>query len=238
MTAPHLLRADALERSSVVANNTMNRERGLRGVNSYARELGFDPVARLSAGGSSAPAWLDLCSGEGRALREALPALPAGAVLTGVDLVGPLVALSVPAGLELVTGSVASWAPPRSRTYDLITCVHGLHYVGDPLGVLARAAAWLAPGGLLTAHLDPGAIRFPDGAPAGRAAVAALRAAGFRYSARHHRVALDGPGRAVRLPFRYLGADPGAGPNYTGQPAVGSHYAPAAVAVAAAGGAQ
>ncbi|MCY0934921.1 class I SAM-dependent methyltransferase [Streptomyces sp. H34-S4] len=232
MTVPHLLTEDALERSSVIANNAMNRERGLTGVNSYARDLGFDPVARLTSAGSGAPAWLDLCSGEGRALREALGALPGGAVLTGVDLVGPLAPLPVPAGLELVTGSVARWAPPRGRTYDLITCVHGLHYVGDPLGLLGRAAGWLAPGGLLIAHLDPEAIRFPDGAPAGRAAVAALRAAGFRYSARHHRVAFDGPGRAVTLPFRYLGADPGAGPNWTGQPAVGSHYAPAPVAEA------
>ncbi|MDD9380586.1 class I SAM-dependent methyltransferase [Streptomyces sp. ZAF1911] len=230
MTAPHLLPADALERTSVVANNTMNRERGLTGVNSYARELDLDPVAHLLARGSAAPAWLDLCSGEGHALREALPRLPAGAVLTGVDLVGPLAALPVPERLELVTAPVGRWAPPHSRTYDLITCVHGLHYVGDPLGLLTRAAGWLAPGGLLIAHLDPDALRLPDGAPAGRAAVAALRAAGFRYSARHHRVALDGPGRAVRLPFRYLGADPAAGPNYTGQPAVGSHYEPLPVA--------
>ncbi len=28
----------------------------------------------------------------------------------------------------------------------------------------------------------------------------------------------------VRLPFHYLGADPTTGPNYTGQPAVGSYY--------------
>lgn len=54
----------------------------------------------------------------------------------------------------------------------------GQFRVGDPLGLLGRAAGWLAPGGLLIAHLDPEAIRFPDGAPAGRAAVAALRAAG------------------------------------------------------------
>ncbi|MCX5128128.1 hypothetical protein [Streptomyces sp. NBC_00347] len=123
MTVPHLLPADALERTSVVANNTMNRERGLTGVNSYARELGLDPVARLLARGSAAPAWLDLCSGEGRALREALPRLPAGAVLTGVDLVGPPAGLPVPAGLELVTapagcrsGTSARIRPPAPTT--------------------------------------------------------------------------------------------------------------------------
>ncbi|MER6203040.1 class I SAM-dependent methyltransferase [Streptomyces sp. NPDC001586] len=171
MTAPHLLPALDLERTSVVANNTMNRERGLTGVNSYARELGLDPVAHLTAR-SATPSWLDLCSGEGRALREAGSRLPA-AVLTGVDLVGPLGRAPTPAGLELLTASVAHWSP--SRTYDLITC----------------------------------------------------------YSARHHRLALRGP-RTVRLPFRYLGADPAAGPNYTGQPAVASYYEPVPVAAVVA----
>ncbi|MDX3539695.1 methyltransferase domain-containing protein [Streptomyces sp. MB09-01] len=230
MTTPHLLPAHELELTSVVANNTMNRERGLAGVNSYARELGLDPVAHLTSR-SATPSWLDLCSGEGRALREARSRLPAGAVLTGVDLVGPLAPASLPDGPELLTASVAHWSP--YRTYDLITCVHGLHYVGDQLGLLARAASWLAADGLLIAHLDPASLRVADGAPAGRAALAALRAAGFRYSGRHHRLSLHGP-RTVRLPFRYLGADPAAGPNYTGQPAVASHYEPVPVAAAGA----
>ncbi|MFG2948804.1 class I SAM-dependent methyltransferase [Streptomyces adustus] len=217
---PPLLSGDELERSSVVANNTMNRGRGLVGVNSYARELGQDPLAHL-AGRPAAPSWLDLCSGEGRALREAAGALPADAVLTGVDLVGPLVPRPSPPALEEVVASVDRWAP--ARTYDLITCVHGLHYVGDQLGLLARAASWLAPDGLLLAHFDPDSVRWADGSAAGRAAVSALRAAGFGYSARHHRLTLRG-GRSLALPFRYVGADPAAGPNYTGQPAVGSHY--------------
>ncbi|MFD6552599.1 hypothetical protein [Streptomyces sp. NPDC058398] len=55
---------------SVVANSTMNRERGLTGVNSYPRELGFDPAEFLEGRGS-VPSWLDLCSGEGIALRTA-----------------------------------------------------------------------------------------------------------------------------------------------------------------------
>ncbi|MEV7994059.1 methyltransferase domain-containing protein [Streptomyces sp. NPDC086077] len=223
MTKPAaLVPPQELERSAVVANNTMNRERGLAGVNSYTRELGLDPLSRLT--GRSAPSWLDLCSGEGRALREAASVLPSDAVLTGVDLVGPLVPAPAPPTVREVVASVATWTPVR--TYDLVTCVHGLHYVGDQLGLLARAASWLAPDGLLIAHFDPDSIRDADGAPAGRTAVAALRRAGFGYGPRHHRLTLRG-GRAVRLPFRYLGADPAAGPNWTGQPAVASHYAPA-----------
>lgn len=219
MAKPPLLSAPELESSSVVANNTMNRERGLSGVNSYARELGLDPVAHLS--GRPDPSWLDLCSGEGRALREAAARLPADAVLTAVDLVGPLMPVPAPPALEEIVASVTSWAP--SRSYDLITCVHGLHYVGDQLGLLTRAASWLTPEGLLLAHFDPDSIRRPDGSAAGRATVSALRAAGFRYDTRHHRLGLRGP-RSFTLPFRYVGADPAAGPNYTGQPAVGSHY--------------
>ncbi|MFG2120885.1 class I SAM-dependent methyltransferase [Streptomyces sp. NPDC048710] len=221
MPKPPLISAsDELERSSVVANNSMNRERGLTGVNSYARELGFDPLTRLA--GRPAPSWLDLCSGEGRALREAAGALSSDAVLTAVDLVGPLApGAPTPPVLEEIVASVSSWAP--SRTYDLITCVHGLHYIGDQLGLLCRAASWLTPDGLFITHFDPDSIRWADGSPAGRAALSALRAAGFRYSSRHHRLTLDGA-RDIRLPFRYVGADPSAGPNYTGQPAVGSHY--------------
>ncbi|MFI6950421.1 class I SAM-dependent methyltransferase [Streptomyces sp. NPDC050422] len=217
-----LLSDDALQASTVVANNTMNRERGLSGVNSYTRELGFDPLTHLSACATS-PSWLDLCSGEGRALREAAARLPASAVLTGVDLVGPLASAPLPPGLELVTASVTGWEAPRA--YDLITCVHGLHYLGDQLRMLTRAASWLAPDGLLVAHFDPDSVRWTDGRSASRPVLAALRAAGFAYEPRHHRLTHHGP-QPVRLPFRYAGADPGAGPNYTGQPAVASYYTP------------
>lgn len=33
-----------------------------------------------------------------------------------------------------------------------------------------------------------------------------------------------GPCEGTDLPFRYLGADPHAGPNYTGRPAVAAYY--------------
>ncbi|WP_405111703.1 hypothetical protein OG559_02090 [Micromonospora sp. NBC_01405] len=45
-----LLGNDALEQSAVVANCAMNRERQLSGVNSYTRELGFNPLDVLAAG--------------------------------------------------------------------------------------------------------------------------------------------------------------------------------------------
>jgi hypothetical protein len=102
--------------------------------------------------------------------------------------------------------------------------VHGLHYVGDKLAVLTRAASWLSPDGLLIADLDLASIRRSDGRPAGSRLTALLRAAGFSYHPRRHQITCTGQ-RQVSLPYRYLGADAQTGPGYTGQPAVHSYYA-------------
>jgi hypothetical protein len=98
-----------------------------------------------------------------------------------------------------------------------------LHYVGDKLAVLTRAASWLAPGGLLAADLDLRSIRLPGGQADARRLAARLCAAGFSYSARRHQITRTGRAR-ISLPYTYLGADDRAGPGYTGQPAVDSHY--------------
>ena len=45
----------------------------------------------------------------------------------------------------------------------------------------------------------------------------------MEYDRRKRRVVCRGR-KAVDLPYRYLGADDRAGPNYTGQSAVGSYY--------------
>ena len=228
-----LLDDAALEASAVVANCAMNRERQLAGVNSYARELGFDPLAVVSAwigGGGCVQgrtvAWLDLCCGSGRALIQAARRVGeaglAGRVeLAGVDLVDAFDAApgSLP-GLELVCAPVAAWEPARS--FDLITCVHGLHYIGDKLALLTRAAGWLTPTGRLAADLDLAAVRV-GGPAATRRLRSRLRAAGFAYNPRRHQVTCTGR-RDVRLPYAYLGADDRAGPGYTGQPAVTSYY--------------
>jgi SAM-dependent methyltransferase len=227
-----LLDDAALEMSAVVANCAMNRERQPAGVNSYARELGFDPLAvvwaRTGVGGQGGTAaWLDLCCGSGRALiqaaRRVREAGLAGRVdLAGVDLVDAFDAVpgSVP-GLELTCAPVAAWEPARS--FDLITCVHGLHYIGDKLALLTRAAGWLTPAGRLAADLDLSAIRV-GGPAATRRLRSRLRAAGFAYSPRRRQITCAGR-RDVRLPYAYLGADDHAGPGYTGQPAVTSYYA-------------
>ncbi|GIF39249.1 methyltransferase family protein [Actinoplanes xinjiangensis] len=202
-----LLDDPALHASSVVANNAMNRERQLHGVNSYAKVLGFDPLTRAGS------AWLDLCCGSGLALIQAA-GQTSGVTLTGVDLVEAF--RPAPPGVTLVAAPLETWAP--GRVFDLITCVHGLHYVGDKLGVLARILTWLTPGGTFVADLDLASIRSGDRRLAGL-----LRAAGVEYDGRRKRITCTGP-RVLDLPYRYLGADDRAGPNYTGQPAVTSHY--------------
>ena len=227
-----LLDDAALEVSAVVANCVMNRERQLSGVNSYARELGFSPLEFVmgktgGVTGTGTAAWLDLCCGSGRALIQAASALHgaglAGRVsLTGVDLVDAFDAVPGPTpGLELICASAIAWVP--DRTFDLITCVHGLHYVGDKLGLLTRVASWLTPSGRLIADLDLAAIEV-GGPAAARRLAARLRAAGFGYSFRRHQITCTGP-RDIQLPYSYLGADDRVGPGYTGQPAVRSHYA-------------
>ncbi|MBO2455690.1 class I SAM-dependent methyltransferase [Actinomadura barringtoniae] len=199
-----------MERSSVVANCAMNRERSLTGSNGYAKELGLDLSAALAA----PIRWLDLCCGTGRALHEAARLHP-HVQITGLDLVDHFVPGERLPNLGLVVGSVTRWSPPD--TFDLITCVHGLHYVGDKLGALARIASWLASDGRFMANLDARSIHTP-----GQVA-AELRRQGFAYDARRRRVSLTGH-REVTFPYDYQGADDQAGPNYTGQPAVDSIY--------------
>ncbi len=220
---------DELERSAIVANCRMNRERELTGSNGYSREIGFNPLdflrARIAPG--RLPAWLDLCCGTGRALIQAARACQAQGMdieIVGVDLVGMFHRLDPDLKhLRLVEASLRTWRP--DRPFDLITCVHGLHYVGDKLGLIARAASWLVEDGLFVASLDLKNLKLDDRMAGGRKVVADLRRAGMEYDRRRQLLICRGR-KDVSLPYRYLGADDGAGPNDTGQPAVDSHYQP------------
>jgi SAM-dependent methyltransferase len=225
---PRLLDDATLHASSVVANSAMNRQRQLAGVNSYAKELGFDPLQMLlaNAGSSAGRSWLDLCCGTGRALLQASDQLRLAettrqVTLVGVDLVNAFEPHQPDPRLTFLTAPVESWEP--GRTFDLITCVHGLHYLGDKLAVLAHAVRWLAPTGHLVADLDLNSIRLEGGSPVGRRLSTQLRAAGLSYDPRRRRISCSGPHDFV-LPYVYLGADDRAGANYTGQPAVNSYY--------------
>jgi SAM-dependent methyltransferase len=231
MTQHELLTDEALERSEIVANNRMNRERGLRGNNSYSKDLGIDPLHvlcdRLQT--QERTSWLDLCCGSGRALIEAGLELQSRKLaervsLLGIDLVAMFALLPAPLTcVRLEEASLATWRPDAA--YDLITCVHGLHYIGDKLGLIAQAVSWLKPGGLFAAHLDYANLRLADNRPLAPFIGKQLRAAGLEYLP-HKRILICRGQKSLQLPYRYLGADDSAGPNYTGQPAVNSYYSP------------
>jgi SAM-dependent methyltransferase len=225
----NLLDDETLERSAVVANCRMNRERVLVGSNGYDKELGMNPLdflrGRVASGGRSS--WLDLCCGSGKALIEATrqvhqEGLGSRIEIVGVDLVGMFAAPDPGAGgLRLVEASLRTWEP--EGRFDLITCVHGLHYIGDKLGLIARVASWLVEDGRFIANLALDNLKFVSGPNHDRRMVAGLRDAGLEYDRRRRLVACQGR-KHPEFPFRYLGADDRAGPNYTGQPAVDSYY--------------
>jgi SAM-dependent methyltransferase len=223
-----LLDLQALERSSVVANCAMNRERRLTGPNSYERELGIDISAFLQGRShTDSVIWADLCCGSGRALIDAAAEFTrngntASIQIEGIDLAGLFDPNPFPDLLLLCEQTVEAWEPTGS--YALVTCVHGLHYLGDKLAAIAKATSSLSSEGLLVANLDLASFRNADGQPAGRQIAARLRGNGLTYDARRRVVRCEG-GREVAFGLRYLGADDAAGPNYTGQPAVASYYA-------------
>lgn len=224
-----LLTDEELEWSDVAANCRMNREREITGTNSYTADLKLNPLEflqeRISAG--QTVRWLDLCCGSGRALIQAhdyfqQQGLESQIQILGVDLVN----LFLPApdsgdSFRLQTASLHDWT--TEERFDLITCVHGLHYVGDKLSLLARAAGWLTPEGLFLAHLDLENLQAVEGTWSAAAKREFLRRRFFKYHMRTHLVSCEGQ-HAVTFPCRYAGASDQAGPNFTGQPAVNSFY--------------
>lgn len=225
----NLVRLDerTLLASGVVANCCMNRERDLNGSNGYQKEIGLDPIAVLTAAAKQRgfARWLDLCCGAGKALIQAASIAESQKLpieIVGVDLVNTFMPHQHPS-LQLMACSLFNWAP--TSKIDLITCVHGLHYIGDKLQAIVNALTWLSESGILIANIDLTSIHFDDAAIQGQKQLAKfLRESKIKYDSRKKLVRWSGP-RELKIPFTYLGADDQAGPNYTRQPAVNSHYA-------------
>ena len=112
-----LLPDDALERSSVVANCQMNRQRTLTGSNGYAKELRMNPLDFLLRRNRPTVRWLDLCCGEGKALVEAAQIIHEHGQdgrfeVVGVDLVAPPNPPEPrPSCLRLIRASLTYWQP-------------------------------------------------------------------------------------------------------------------------------
>jgi SAM-dependent methyltransferase len=220
-----------LECSAVVANSRMNRERGAVGVNSYEKDIGLDPISFLvdRLRKEETTSWLDLCCGRGIALVQTAEALQsrdlaANVAFHGVDLVDLFDQIPPEiTSVVLESASLHQWN--ATRAFDLITCVHGLHYVGDKLSLIERAASWLTIDGLFLANLDLTNLRLTGGQVLGRAFTKRLGACSLRYNRHRHLISCVGR-KKVAFGYRYVGADDSAGPNYSGQEAVDSYYEP------------
>ncbi len=197
----------------------MNRKRVANGVNSYEKELFFNPSKYLDdlLARQGAVKWLDLCCGEGNALIQYASGLSVqdGITLKGIDLVDQFQEIPATVNcLEFEVRSLVDWI--SFEQYDLITCVHGIHYVGDKLQVLVHALSALQPQGIFIANIDPNNIQgvdikklFADNA--------------IDYHARRKLLTCTGS-RHIPITWTYTGADDQTGPNYTGQEAVTSYY--------------
>jgi len=223
-----LLPEDRLIWSPIVVNSRMNRERNSSGINSYEQEFKFKPeeylASKIKEFGQAS--WLDLCCGHGKALiqtAEYFDKLGQQNVVTlkGIDLIDtfPTVDKNITC-IELKSESLITWTP--DQTYDLITCVHGLHYLGDKLKVIESSINALKPSGLFVANLDLGNIVL-QGAKTNVYLKNSFKKYGVDYNSRT-RVLKHIGGIAINFNLKYLGADDKYGPNYTGQDSVTSYY--------------
>ncbi len=223
-----LLTEEELILSAVVANNRMNRGRNASGVNSYEKDLGFQPEQYLRdcLERFGQVKWLDLCCGEGKALLQCAVELADDhlqhrATLIGIDLIDGFQPIPPAiACLQWDVQSVVDWI--AADQYDIITCVHGLHYVGDKLQVVQRACSALTEQGIFMAHLDLQNIKIANGSDR-QFVKKRLTENGMEYNARKKIISCKGP-REVDFGLVYEGASDQAGPNYTGQEAVDSYY--------------
>jgi len=181
-----LLNKDELLDSPVVANCRMNRERRFSGGNSYSRDLHLDIAAwfssRYACQSGKTIRWIDLCCGSGIALHEAEAEFLKMSIpveIWGLDLVGHFSRPNRESSVRLLKTSIEEWIPDGE--FDLVTCVHGLHYVGDKLGAILKMIGCLSEQGCMRANIDLANFRFQDGKPAGRTIARRLRAASLEY---------------------------------------------------------
>lgn len=223
----HLLNNSELEKSDVVANNRMNRERNLVGINSYKKDIGIDPIQFIQQKMASQNFfhWLDLCCGKGKALLQAAAYFNEHKNtihFQGIDLVDYFEPSSEKYDhLELICGSIMDFIPKQS--YDLITCVHGLHYIGDKLKMIEKYSEALKDDGLFVTHLDLNNIKSSTLSDIKKLLIEQFKKPGFNYNSRTKILTCTGK-RAIDFKLSYKGANDQAGPNYTGQEAVDSYY--------------
>lgn len=223
-----LLSENELIWSTVVANSTMNRSRNASGLNSYEKEFRFQPAQLLLQyiDRNGSVLWLDLCCGEGRALIQSASFLASRqlqhqAQLLGIDLIDGFQPIPTEVTcLQWQVTSVTNWLPKQQ--FDIITCVHGLHYIGDRLQAIQKACDALTEEGIFIANLDLRNIKVAEN-DTGTYLKKKLREYNIQYNARQKVITCKGR-RQIEWGLQYMGANDKAGPNYTGQEAVDAYY--------------
>jgi ubiquinone/menaquinone biosynthesis C-methylase UbiE len=223
-----LLSEDKLVWSPIVANSRMNRERNASGINSYEQEFKFKPATylaeKIKAFGKSS--WLDLCCGQGNALIQtaayfADKGLQHNIILKGIDLLDSFNIITGDANhIIFESKSVVNWLPDRK--YDLITCSHGIHYLGDKLKVIENAIAALSSHGMFIANFDLANI-VVTGTDSKVYLKKLFKKTVTEYNSKSKIIKQIGSAN-IKFGLMYIGADDNSGPNYTGQDAVTSYY--------------
>lgn len=223
-----LLNEETLKWSAIVANCNMNRKRNLIGVNSYRKDIQFDIADylknKINIKGSAS--WMDLCCGEGKAIIQASEIfieleLLDNIELEGIDLVDMFDEFDPKNKIKFIAQSLLDWMPDKK--YDLITCVHGLHYIGDKLIVIEKALAALKSSGKFIANIDLENIKDQSGKSLSSDLIEQFNELNIEYNSRKKMLVCEG-NRALKFGYSYLGADDTFGKNYTGQEVVGSFY--------------
>ncbi|WP_028313525.1 class I SAM-dependent methyltransferase [Desulfatibacillum aliphaticivorans] len=223
------LTLEELHQSPIVANCCMNRERQAIGDNSYQKELPLNPDQFLREGIESQETgrWLDLCCGQGLAMLQLMAKYKKARIdgrfqFMGVDLTGAFAPIPEAFdNLRFVESALEDFR--TSLRFDLITCVHGMHYIGDKIGVIIKYIQCLTPDGIFACNLDTNNIFNPEGRKMGIRVNKFFRSHGLEYDARKKILLCRGP-KFLQSPFVYLGADDAFGKNYTGQQVVASCY--------------
>ncbi|MFZ1527715.1 MAG: methyltransferase domain-containing protein [Ferruginibacter sp.] len=224
----HLLPEEKLIWSPIVANSRMNRERNASGINSYEQELGFKPELFLEekikqCGKAS---WMDLCCGAGRALIQTenhfrTIKMSKKVHLEGIDLLNSFSNhQKKESKIKFNVMPILDWQ--SKNEYNLITCIHGLHYIGDKLKIIELAVDRLTKDGLFIANIDLGNISVKNNKSTAYIKSLFLKN-GFHYDGRKKMLKISG-NKKVHFGLNYLGADDSLGPNYTGQDYVLSWY--------------
>ncbi len=224
-----LLSNQNLESSPVVANNRMNRERNAVGINSYEKDIYLSPVEFINKSFKTQNtfAWLDICCGRGKALIQTAKHVSKHFPLkqiafTGIDLIDMFD--PIPDQCNSVSLHAQSFFNfDTEQKYDLITCVHGLHYMGDKLEAIRKACSMLTSEGLFIANFDTRCIKSNETGNFQQQLSVWFKSINIDYSSRKHLIKFKGTG-TFTVPFQFVGADDKAGPNYTGQEAVDSYY--------------